>query len=142
MPLILDTDLWTIMKRQSQPASDRLQARLQEHPADEICVTILTFEEQVRGWMSSLSKARTPEQVLRAYTELRTVLRDFSQANVLPFDQAAQDRFADFQKQKLRIGTIDLRIACIAMTTGATLLSRNLRDFRKVPGLAVEDWTR
>lgn len=37
---------------------------------------------------------------------------------------------------------MDLRIACIALVTSSTLLSRNLRDFRKVPGLAVEDWTR
>ena len=36
---------------------------------------------------------------------------------------------------------MDLRIASIAFVTGATLLSRNLRNFRQVPGLAVEDWT-
>jgi predicted nucleic acid-binding protein len=36
---------------------------------------------------------------------------------------------------------MDLRIASIALTTGATLLSRNLRHFRRVPGLASEDWT-
>jgi tRNA(fMet)-specific endonuclease VapC len=42
---------------------------------------------------------------------------------------------------KIRIGTMDLKIAAIALAHGATLLSRNLVDFKKVPGLTVEDWT-
>jgi tRNA(fMet)-specific endonuclease VapC len=42
---------------------------------------------------------------------------------------------------KIRIGTMDLRIAAIALTHGATLLSRNLVDFKRVPELEVEDWT-
>ncbi len=37
---------------------------------------------------------------------------------------------------------MDLRIASIALTTDSTLVSRNLRDFKKVPGLVVEDWTQ
>ena len=39
------------------------------------------------------------------------------------------------------IGTIDLKIAAIVLANDATLLRRNLSDFRKVPGLKVEDWT-
>ncbi len=42
---------------------------------------------------------------------------------------------------KLRIGTMDLRIAAIAIAQDALLLSKNLTDFRTVPGLSVEDWT-
>jgi tRNA(fMet)-specific endonuclease VapC len=42
---------------------------------------------------------------------------------------------------KIRIGTMDLKIASIVKVRDATLFSRNLRDFRKVPGLKVEDWS-
>jgi tRNA(fMet)-specific endonuclease VapC len=62
--------------------------------------------------------------------------------NVLPFDETAQSRFRSLRKQCRRLGTLDLRIASIALTTDATLVSRNLRDFRQVPGLRVEDWTK
>ncbi|MBI4606286.1 MAG: type II toxin-antitoxin system VapC family toxin [Planctomycetes bacterium] len=61
---------------------------------------------------------------------------------MLSFDDAAQERFEELRKRKVRIATLDLRIASIALATGSTLLSRNLRDFRQVPGLIVEDWTR
>jgi tRNA(fMet)-specific endonuclease VapC len=140
--LILDTDLLTLLRRRSQPAFDRLRGRLQQYQPDDIGVTIISFQEEVKGWLAFLNKARTAPQVLRAYLELQATLQDFCQSNVLPFDQAAQEHFAGLHKHRLRVGTLDLRIACIALATGATLLSRNLRDFRRVPGLVVEDWTR
>ncbi|NUQ61540.1 MAG: hypothetical protein HUU20_03565 [Pirellulales bacterium] len=40
----------------------------------------------------------------------------------------------------LQIGTLDLKIASIALEHGATLLSANTRDFDQVPGLRVENW--
>jgi predicted nucleic acid-binding protein len=50
----------------------------------------------------------------------------------------------EFQRlcvRRVRIGTMDLKIAAIALANDATLLSRNLPDFAKVPGLRVEDWS-
>ncbi len=60
--------------------------------------------------------------------------------NVLSFTDEAQERFAEIRQQCPRLQTMDLRIASIALVTGATLLSRNLRNFRRVPGLIVVDW--
>jgi tRNA(fMet)-specific endonuclease VapC len=57
-------------------------------------------------------------------------------------NEAAADRFAELRRQKIRIGSQDLKIAAIAITRDALLLSANLRDFQKVPGLRVENWLR
>ena len=59
---------------------------------------------------------------------------------ILPWDMAAVTRLRQLSTNRLRIGTMDLRIAAITMANQATLLSRNLRDFTRVPDLTVEDW--
>jgi tRNA(fMet)-specific endonuclease VapC len=51
-------------------------------------------------------------------------------------------KFQSLQKSRLRISTMDLKIAAIVLAHSATLLTRNLVDFRRVPGLKVEDWTK
>jgi tRNA(fMet)-specific endonuclease VapC len=60
---------------------------------------------------------------------------------VLAFDDAAAAVFQRLRRTRLRIGTMDVKIAAIVRSREATLLSRNLADFRQVPGLRVEDWT-
>ena len=64
----------------------------------------------------------------------------FRKWDILPLDSAAADAFEQIRSQKIRIGSQDLKIAAIALTRDALLLSANLRDFRRVPGLRVESW--
>jgi tRNA(fMet)-specific endonuclease VapC len=68
-------------------------------------------------------------------------LTDFAALQVLPFDDAAADTFENLRGNAVRIGTMDLRIAATALSRNLTVLTRNLVDFKKVPGLHVEDWT-
>jgi tRNA(fMet)-specific endonuclease VapC len=58
----------------------------------------------------------------------------------LPFDDAAADRFEQLRRAGVRIGGMDLKIASIGLVHGALILSANLQDFQKVPGLRVENW--
>ncbi len=60
---------------------------------------------------------------------------------LIAFDAAAAAIVQQLQRQRIRIGTMDLKIASIALAQEASLLSRNVTDFQKVPGLQVEDWT-
>ncbi len=67
-------------------------------------------------------------------------LVDFSQFNVLSFDELAAIEF-EKRAEGVRIGTMDLRIAAIALSHNFTVLTRNTVDFGKVPALKVQDWT-
>jgi tRNA(fMet)-specific endonuclease VapC len=68
------------------------------------------------------------------------LFRFFADWRILPFDNLAADMFRSLRAQSVRIGSMDLKIASIVLVHDATLLSNNLRDFKKVPGLRVEDW--
>jgi tRNA(fMet)-specific endonuclease VapC len=110
-------------------------------PPDDIATSIVSFHEQVQGALAYLKRAKTAEQTLVAYAMLETIWRWFLKMNVLSFTAKAQACFEELKPQCRRVKTMDLRIASIALATDSTLLSRNLRDFRQIPGLSVEDWT-
>ena len=129
------------MEWNEQPACSRLLDRLDHLAADDMATSIVSFHEQVQGWLAYLNQARKPDHVVVAYSKLETIWRWFLKMNVLSFTSEAQDRFTELKRQCPRLKAMDLRIASIALTTDSVLLSRNLRDFRQVPGLSVEDWT-
>lgn len=134
---ILDTDHVSLYQRGHPLIRARAAAVL---PA-EIAVTIISFEEQVRGRLARVRAAANLTQEVERYARLQETLAYFSQVHVLPFDDVAAQRFLLLNRQRIRIGTQDLRIAAIALVNGCTVVTRNRRDFERVPGLAVEDWT-
>lgn len=135
---ILDTDHVTLF----QHSHLRIVQRATEVGGSNIFVTIVTLEEQLRGRLVGISRAATkPEQLTVAYRNLRRTLLYFCGVNLLDFDDAAYNYYQSFLKQKVRIGTQDLRIAAIALANQATLVTRNQKDFSKVPDLALDDWT-
>jgi tRNA(fMet)-specific endonuclease VapC len=138
---LLDTDHVGILQRRTRPQFDRLWSRISQHQPTEFFTAIVSFHEQVLGWNTYMSRARDQEGVVRAYRMFERILADFSTAQVLSYDSTAASVFDSLRLQKVRVATMDLRIAAIALSRGATLLSRNLVDFHKVPNLSVEDWT-
>lgn len=104
-------------------------------------MTIISFHEQILGWNAYIARAKDQQGIIRGYSRLEGILGDFSQAQVLPFDDVAADVFETLRQQRIRIGTMDLRIAAFARSRNMTVLTRNLVDFQRVPDLKVEDWT-
>ena len=139
---VLDTDHLVILERRTNPAYARLTQRLRQSDAREICVSIVSFHEQMQGWLALLNRASSSAQTVLAYRKLEELGRSFFEMNVLPFNDEAQERYAALRKQRIRIGTMDLRIACIALEHGATVLTANSNDFNRVPGLTIDDWTK
>lgn len=80
-------------------------------------------------------------QQVERYLQLNRMLFSYRKVNILDFNSRAAEEFEQLRKQRIRIGSMDLKIAAIALASDATLLSRNIRDFGKVPGLKVEDWS-
>ncbi|HYT88500.1 MAG TPA: type II toxin-antitoxin system VapC family toxin [Gemmataceae bacterium] len=140
--VILDTDVMTLLEWSASPEAQRLKDRLAMLPVDQVRTTIISFEEQMRGWMSHLaSKKKVAEQV-KAYAKLRRFLDIYRRLLILDFDERAAVEFVRLKKQLPRLKTMDLKIAAIALSQNVLLISRNLRDFEQVPGLQVEDWTK
>ena len=138
--IILDTDELTLVQRAQGAEYARLAGRLDQ--VDEpVCVTIVSFEEQMRGWLSLMAEARTPEKQIQVYARLRALLEDFQTRPVLDYDEQAVAEYQQLVRAKVRIGTMDLRIAAVTLAHDALLISRNLVHFRKVPRLRVEDWS-
>jgi tRNA(fMet)-specific endonuclease VapC len=138
---LLDTDHVVICQQQSAPEYENLIRRVRLLDPLDLFVSIISFHEQVMGWNAYISRASDSIGVVRGYVRLERVLANFSHAQVLPFDDAASEVFNGMRKQHVRIGTMDLRIASIAIARDMTVLTRNSVDFTRVPGLKVEDWT-
>ncbi len=141
MLFILDTDILTILQRRTPPAHERLQSRLSECASAEVATTVVSFQERLQGWLAVVNRPRTPTRLLNAYAELQFLLRDFTLMTVMAYDEDAHAQYLTLQNQRIRIGTLDLRIASIALAHDAVVVTKNIVDFRQVPGLKVEDWT-
>jgi tRNA(fMet)-specific endonuclease VapC len=130
LPCMLDTNALSELIRNPQGS---LATTLSAMDPDTLCTSIvaaceLRFGAQRRG---SATLTRRVEQLLQALT-------------VLPFDAPADEHYADIrgtlERSGTPIGSHDLFIAAHARSRHMTLLTRNLREFQRVPGLVVEDW--
>jgi tRNA(fMet)-specific endonuclease VapC len=138
--LVLDTDVVTLLQYPDTEQARRLTARFVES-GRPVAVTITTFEEQVRGRLADCARAKTPEAYVRPAAALARLLHEYQNRIVLPFDDRAAAEFRRLKGLKVRVGTMDLRIASIVLVHGATLVTMNLRDYAPIPGLRAEDWT-
>src|SRR5437764_1273286 len=108
--------------------------------ADSGAVTIVTAEEQLRGWLAKIHRIKDARDQIGPYRELGELLQIFNRMPVIPFDNRAADEFGRLRQQKVRIGTLDLKIAAITLANDALLLTANRRVFARVPGLRFENW--
>lgn len=107
---------------------------------EEVVTTIISAEEIMRGWLAEIHRAKNPQRQIASYRRLGELFDDIASMTVLPFDEDAANVLSSLRAAKLRVGTLDLKIAAIALANGAKLATSNLRDFGQVPGLTVVDW--
>lgn len=93
------------------------------------------------GCHAYINRSRNLKDMVKGYDMMSRLVRDFQTAIVLPFDELAARQLEQLEARQIRIGKMDARIASIALANQRILLTRNYKDFEKVPGLMVEDWT-
>jgi tRNA(fMet)-specific endonuclease VapC len=141
MKYLLDTDHISLLQRRSGSVYSTLLLRISQYPLTDFALSVVSFHEQVIGAHDFINRAEGNENLRRGYVMLGQVLEGFSDARVLPFDETAIALFDELRAERVRISTMDLRIATIALSRGLVLLTRNAKDFRKVPNLEIQDWT-
>lgn len=137
MIFLLDTDHVSLDQR----GHPRVRSQVHAFGAEQVVISIITVEEQMRGWLAAIRASTTPESRALAYQRLRMSVEYSASFTVLDYTVQADVLVRDLRKQGLRIGTQDLRIAAIALLYGATLVTRNNADFQQVPGLVMMDWS-
>jgi tRNA(fMet)-specific endonuclease VapC len=116
---------------------------MQRLPEDDLVVTtIITFGEDLGGWLPACRRAPDGAARARAYARLQRGLDFYRQWICLSFDDVAAAIFDQLRIQKLRLGTNDLTIAAITLAVSGILVTRNTVDFQRIPGLVLEDWTK
>lgn len=138
--IILDTDHIVTLKYSKSDRFASLAQRMADSDDQDFVTTAITLEEQMRGWLAQINRFREPKKQVTAYAELIGLVEFYSYWTILPFTDAAAEQFEMFRKQRIRTGTMDLKIASIAASQDCLLLTANTRDFDVVPGLLIEDW--
>lgn len=133
--IVADTDVISVLDAGRGPDFDRLRPRVIELGIVPLVSTIVTFEEQVRGWLSYIASSRRLEREIEGYRRLQRLVQTSATRTLLPFDEPAVARFELLKKKRIRVGTMDLKIASIALAYDLPLATRNVRDFGRVPGL-------
>jgi len=138
---VIDTDIFTLIQRQSRTSVPGLFHLVSLQIPENICTTIITFQEQAKGCLAAVNRTQSEARLLHAYNLMQDTRDAFCRLTVLPFDAIAKQHFDELIRQRIRVGTMDLRIAAIRLAHQATLVTRNTQDIERIPGLRFEDWT-
>jgi tRNA(fMet)-specific endonuclease VapC len=139
--VLLDSDHMSLIQRGGSEGR-RIWQRLRTLAPDDVAVSVVSYEEQTRGWLARIAKASNLERLTSDYRELKQLLQDYCNIAVIDFDVRAALQYQQLRMSRIRVATMDMRIAAIALANDAIVLTRNVSDFSKVHGLRVEDWSK
>jgi tRNA(fMet)-specific endonuclease VapC len=135
--ILLDTDHLTVLQEPISARRERLLARM-ALSTESFGTTVVCVVEQVRGWMASIAKERQAARQVLSYTRFTRLIKFLAAWHLTPFDASAAARFDTMGR--IKIGAGYRKIAAIAITQNALLLTANRQDFEHVPELRFENW--
>jgi tRNA(fMet)-specific endonuclease VapC len=134
----LDTDTLSLLAK----GHTEVVRKVRSLSAHEVSTTVITKIEMLRGRFDYTIKAATSQELLKAFRLLAETEQLLASLIILPFDEQAAKRFDHLREQRKRrqVGRTDLLIASIALAHNAVLVTRNVKHFRVISGLRVENW--
>ena len=138
--IVLDTDIATLL---SYGKNDKLNKRISTlDKGEKLALTIITRMEMLDGRFASIKNAADQDELRMAmerFLQTERFLVSFSRLNV---DNAGLTHFENLLKGKKtrNMRRTDMLIACIALAHKTLLVTRNVNDYKDVPGLRVENW--
>ena len=138
--IVLDTDIATLL---SYGKTDKLNKRISTlDKGEKLALTIVTRMEMLDGRFASIKNAADQDELrvaMERFLRTEIFLASFSRLNV---DHAALAHFENLLKGKKtkKMRRSDMLIACIALAHKTLLVTRNVNDYKDVPGLGVENW--
>ena len=107
-----------------------------KHDPEEICISSITYAELCCG----------VEKSLRQEQNRIALLLFLSEITIVPYDAKAAEEYglirASLEQQGTPIGPMDMLIASHAKAAGAVIVTNNLKEFRRIDALKIEDWYR
>lgn len=134
---LLDTDHLSLY----QTGHSVVVLNVLRHLTDSLAISVITVEEELTGWQRALRLARDDARRVAVYQRMAGTVESLAGWRVLPFTMTAMVGHAELIHRRLNVGSNDLKIAAIAMENRATVVTRNSRDFGRVAGLPLEDWS-
>jgi tRNA(fMet)-specific endonuclease VapC len=130
---ILDTNICIYIRSRRPPS---IRARFERLDAGEAALSVITYGELLYGAEKSADRL----QAMKRLEELAALIP------VLSLPDSAANAYgvirAQLEKKGHMIGNNDLWIAAHVRSTGLTLVTNNEREFRRVPGLKIENWVK
>jgi tRNA(fMet)-specific endonuclease VapC len=120
-----------------------LLARFDAIDADKRGIPVVVAAEIARGWLAAIRQAEAGKGRMSldyAFGRYQQSLEKLRPHTILPYTAAAHALVEHWQHSKIRVGTNDMRIAAICIDSGATLITRNARDYTQLPGLTFDVW--
>lgn len=139
MFIVLDTNHFAELVHGTEPGQLLLQRFLQNET--DVFTTIITAQEVTEGWSAFIRKQKAGSaKQIHGYQQFHHSLEMLMELSMLNFDSQAAAIFTGLRKTLPQAGTQDLKIASICLAHNATLLTRNIKDFKNVPDLRIENW--
>jgi tRNA(fMet)-specific endonuclease VapC len=113
--ILLDSNHLVVLMYPESPRYAALVSRMGNSGDQEFAAPIVALEEQLRGWLAVIHQATETRRQVEAYNRLAGLFEFFADWEIVRFDSKAAGVFDELRWQKIRVGTMDLRIAAIAL---------------------------